>query len=358
MLFGVIIAGGSGTRFWPLSRENRPKQLLEITGNKAMIQRTVERIAARIPPQNILVITTSHQVEAIKKKLIYIPEENIIAEPFGRDTAPCIGLAAIVIEKRDKEGIMAVMPADHIIQPEERFIDIINIAGSIAKESETLVTLGIKPSSPSPHYGYIHRGCNKKTINGTSVYDVKGFKEKPDIDIAKGYMDSGEYYWNSGVFIWSVRSILSCIERYLPGLSAGLKRIRQYLDTPEEERVIKEEYKRLKKVSIDYGVMEKARDIKVIETDLFWDDIGSWKAIERLNKQDDNGNTILAGHSGINTNNCIIVGKKDHLIATVNVSSLIIVHTEDATLVCNKDKDEDIKELVKRLKEEGFDGYL
>lgn len=358
MLYGVIMAGGAGTRFWPWSRENRPKQLLEITGNKAMIEITVERIGAMIPAQNILVITTSRQRATIKKKLIHIPEENIIAEPFGRDTAPCIGLAAIIIEKRDKEGIMAVMPADQIIKPEDKFIDIINIASSIAKESNALVALGINPSTPSPHYGYIQRGDNKETINGAAVYEVKGFKEKPDMDTARRYVDSGEYYWNGGVFVWSVKTILSCIERFMPELSAGLRRISQHLGTPEGEIVIKEEYKSFKKVSIDYGVMEKAKDIKVIETDLFWDDVGSWKAIERLNKQDESGNTILANHSGINTNNCVIVGEKGHLIATINVSDLIIVHTADATLVCNKDKDEDIKELVKRLKEQGFDGYL
>lgn len=358
MLFAVIMAGGSGTRFWPWSRDNIPKHALNIYGKTPLLYETIGRISPNIPLNNVLVVTTQSQIEIIKNILPDFPVENIIAEPFGRDTAPCIGLASIIIEKRRSNSVMAVMPADQIIKEADKFIETIEIANLLAKKSDSLITFGVKPNAPSVHYGYIHRGDKKEVINGISIYDATGFKEKPDKDTAQKYLNTGEYYWNSGIFVWSTKTILSCIKQFAPELWPGLSRIQQRLNTVDEIKVIEEEYRRFKKISIDYAILEKAKNVKVIEANFSWDDAGTWKALERLNKQDDRGNTILAKHSGINTNNCIIAGKKDHLITTVNVSDLIIVQTTDATLICNKDKDEDIKELVRKLKEQGLDRYL
>ena len=358
MLFAVIMAGGSGTRFWPWSREKKPKHARNIHGKKSLLYETVRRVSSTIPVNNVFIVTTQTQTEITRNILPDIPEENIIAEPFGRDTAPCIGLAASIINQKCSDAVMAVMPADHIIKPEDKFTSTLEIAYTMAKDSSSLITLGIKPDNPSVHYGYIHRGDTKQVVNGIPVYDVSEFKEKPDKDTALKYLDTGEYYWNSGIFVWSTKTILACIKQFMPELSSGLSRIQQSLNTPEMTNVIEEEYRQFEKISIDYGIMEKAKDVKVIGTDFSWDDVGTWKALERLNEQDDAGNTVIAKHSGINTNNCIIIGENDHLITTANVSDLIIVQTKDATLICNKNKDEDIKELVKKLKEQGFDQYL
>ncbi|MGR3218342.1 MAG: mannose-1-phosphate guanylyltransferase, partial [Candidatus Anammoxibacter sp.] len=358
LLFAVIMAGGSGTRFWPWSREKKPKHTLNISGKESLLAETVRRISSNIPISNVFIVTTQVQSKIIRDILPDIPKENIVAEPFGRDTAPCIGLAASIINQRHSDAVMAVMPADHIITPEDKFVKTLDIAYTIAKESSSLVTLGIRPDTPSVHYGYIHRGGSKQVINGIPVYNVSEFKEKPDKDTAQEYLDTGEYYWNSGIFVWSTETILACIKQFMPDLSSGLSRIQQHLNTPDVAKVIAEEYKHFKKISIDYGIMEKAKDVRVLETDFSWDDIGTWKALERLNEQDDAGNTVAAKHAGINTDNCIIIGENDHLITTANVADLIIVQTKDATLICNKNKDEDIKKLVKKLKEQGFDRYL
>ena len=352
------MAGGSGTRFWPWSREETPKHTLNILEKNSLLNETIERVLLNIPIDNILIVTTQPQIESIKKLLPNFPEKNLIAEPFGRDTAPCIGLAASIVNKRNNKAVMAVMPADHIIKPKEKFAKILDIAYMSAKDSNCLVTFGIVPIEPSVHYGYVHCGQKKEVKDDVTIYEVEGFKEKPDKHTAQGYLDTGEYYWNSGIFVWSTKTILTCIKEYLPELASGLSRIDQQLNTPHEAEVIKKEYENFKKVSIDYGVMEKAKNVRVIEADFFWDDVGTWKALERLNKQDDSGNTVIAKHVDINTDNCIIIGNNDHLIATVNVSDLVIVQTKDATLICNKNKDEDIKKLVQKLKEKGFGGYL
>lgn len=358
MLFAVIMAGGSGTRFWPWSRERKPKHTLNIYENKSLLQETVERVSSNIPINNVLIVTTQPQTETIKNTLPGFPKENIITEPCGRDTAACIGLAASIINKRCDKAVMAVMPADHIIKPRDKFTKLLDIAYSLATKTDSLITFGVTPISPSVHYGYIHCGTKKEVIDDVVICDVIEFKEKPDKETAQKYIDSEKYYWNSGIFVWSTKTILSCIEQFMPNLSTGLSKIHQNLNTPGEKKIIEEEYKAFEKVSIDYGIMERVENVKVIEANFFWDDVGTWKALERLNKQDDSGNTILAKHAGINSNNCIIIGEKDHLITTANVSDLIIVQTNDTTLICSKNKDEDIKQLVKKLKETGFDDYL
>ncbi len=358
MLYAVIMAGGSGTRFWPWSRKKTPKQLLKITGQDTMISQTVDRIISEIPPENVLVVTTAPLADGIKEELPQIPAKNIISEPFGRNTAACIGLAATIISNRDTNAIMAVMTADHIIEPSELFLKSLKCAEKLASESNTLITFGIKPEGPSVNYGYVQRSENAVNLHGFTFYDVKCFTEKPDRTTAEGFVKKGNYYWNSGIFVWSVSTILENINVLMPELSQGLEKIGQSLGTSEELEVIYNEYEKFEKISIDYGVMEKASNVKIIEANFNWDDVGSWLAIERLNDPDQNNNTILGKHCGLNTQGNIIIGDNEHLITTINVSDLIIVNTKDVTLVCNKNNAEDIKKLTDLLKEKGHSSYL
>ncbi len=358
MCYAVIMAGGSGTRFWPWSRQKTPKQLLKITGRDTMIKQTVDRVASEIPLENIYIVTASILADNIKRELSMLPAGNIISEPFGRNTAACIGLAATIIRKRDADAIMAVMTADHIIEPPEVFLRGLCCAERFAKKKGILVTFGIKPDSPSVNYGYIQRSQEGESIDGFSVFDVKSFSEKPDRATAENFVQSGEYYWNSGIFVWSVHTILEGIEAFMPALAAGLTRIDDALDSPEVETVIRDEYEGFESVSIDYGVMEKISNVKVIEANFKWDDVGSWLAVERLNSSDQQNNTVLGKYSGIDSFGNIIVGDQERLIATVNVSDMIIVNTKDVTLVCHKKSAEDIKKLIDILNEKGLDSHL
>ncbi|KAA3607435.1 MAG: mannose-1-phosphate guanylyltransferase [Candidatus Scalindua sp. AMX11] len=358
MCYAVIMAGGSGTRFWPWSRQQTPKQLLKITGKDTMIRQTVDRVVSEIPLENIYVVTASSQAESIKRELSMLPERNIISEPFGRNTAACIGLAATVIRKKDADAIMAVMTADHIIEPSDVFLRGLRCAEKFAMKTGVLVTFGIKPDTPSVNYGYIERSQEGESVDGFSVFDVKAFTEKPDRATAESFVQSGKYYWNSGIFVWSVSTILGGIEKYMPTLAAGLTRISAALDSSKETEVIRNEYEGFDSVSIDYGVMEKISNVKMIEADFTWDDVGSWLAVERLNGVDQQKNTVLGKYCGLDSTENIIVGDQERLIATVNVSDLIIVNTKDVTLVCDKKNAEDIKKLIDLLKEKGLNGYL
>jgi mannose-1-phosphate guanylyltransferase len=358
MLYAVIMAGGSGTRFWPWSRQKTPKQLLKITGQETMIKQTVDRIIGEIPSENIYVVTTSTLAESIEEELSQIPAKNIISEPFGRNTAACIGLAATIILKRDSNAIMAVMTADHIIEPPDLFLKALKCAEELATKENTLITFGIKPTEPSVNYGYIQRKEDVINRQDFRVYDVKCFTEKPDRITAETFLKSGVYYWNSGIFVWSVNTILENINTLMPDLSQGLERIGKSLETPDESSVIYHEYEKFDNISIDYGIMEKASNVKIIEADFTWDDVGSWLAVERLNKSDKNNNTILGKHCGFNTQENIIIGDNERLITTINVSDMIIVNTKDVTMVCNKNSAEDIKKLTELLKEKGYSGYL
>lgn len=349
------MAGGSGTRFWPWSRQNTPKQLLNITGKKTMIEQTVSNVIPLVGADRILIVTNKTQASKIKKLLPEIPSNNIIAEPMGRDTAPCIGLAATIIEKRNPSAVMMALPADHLIRPANKFTKALNAAAQVATESNALVTFGIKPFEPSVNYGYIHRGRLNGKKSGCPIYQVKGFKEKPDRSTAQTFLDSGEYYWNGGIFVWKTDVLLENIVRFLPKLSKGLRRMSK---NNFSQAAIAREYKRFEKISIDYGVMEKADNVKVIEANFEWDDVGGWQALERLHKTHPGDNTVRGKHLGIGTANSIVIGDEKHLITTIGISDLIIVHTKDATLVCNKHNAEDVKKLVALLKANGYGQYL
>ncbi len=378
MLYAVIMAGGSGTRFWPESRALRPKQLLPLAGNRSMIQATVDRLGLLIAPERVLIVTNRRQAVAIAQQLPQLPEGAILGEPCRRDTAPCIGLAAIQIGRMDPDATMVVMPADHVIRPAEKFQQAISRAAKLVEQSPgRIVTFGIRPSYPSASFGYIQRGdrlsgdvpsgevvASGDTASGdtasrdSTAFAVRQFREKPTVEVAREYLASGDFYWNAGIFLWKARTIMRALQTQQPAMYDHLQRIADAAGTAKYEKTLEREFTAIRGVSIDYAVMEQATDVAVIEAPFEWDDVGNWPSLCRLHGTDAQGNTILAKHLGVNTSGSIIRGSSDHLIATVGLTDCIVVHTPDATLVANRHDEESIRKIVELLEERGWDEYL
>jgi len=358
MLYVVIMAGGRGTSLWPRSRLKTPKQLSRITSNETMIQEALNRVIGEVDSSRIYVVTNEAQVQQVREQLPQLLHNQVIAEPVGRSTAACIGLAAIIIRKRDPNAVMLVKTADHLIKPASKFMETALTAVKLVQDNDALATFGIKPTYPATIYGYIHRGERIEHAGTIPAYRVKEFKEKPDEETAKKFLESGEYYWNSGMFVWRVDTILKEIEKHMPQLHEALQKIDAAWGTKDEQKVLHEEYEKLDSVQIDYGVMEKAENIIVLEANFQWDDVGNWLALERIHEPDEDGNIVSANYQHLNSKNNIVVGEGDHLIATVDVSDLIIVQTADATLVCSKQSAPKVKKLVAELEKRGLEKYL
>ncbi|HIE43590.1 MAG TPA: mannose-1-phosphate guanylyltransferase [Candidatus Omnitrophica bacterium] len=362
-LYAVILAGGKGERFWPMSRETYPKQLLSIgtdlstcgqasqQAGKSMIEESVRRISSLVSSDRLLIVTGAILKEKIQKLLPHIPPENIIGEPMGKNTAPAIGVGAMVVERKDKDGILVVLTADHIIKNEERFLQIIRVGATIAKEGDYLVTIGIKPTHPETGYGHI-KPAQRISWAGdgenVEVFKVEKFVEKPDIEKAKEYTKKG-YLWNSGMFIWKASTILKAFRAYMPALYEGLMEIKNSLGSEKQQQTMRKVYKALEGESIDYGVMEKSKDVYVIQGDFPWNDVGSWSALEDIYPKDDMGNVKIGETAEIDTKNSILVAR-NRLIATVGVENMIVVETDDAVLICHKSKAQKVKELVRKIK--------
>lgn len=353
----VIMAGGKGERFWPKSRTNLPKQFLNISGNKSMIQQCIDRLQILIPIEQIFVITNELYAELIKAQIPTLPVENIIIEPVGRNTAPCVGLASIIIEEKYPNSSMVVLPSDHIIKDENEFIEILKTAVSVSQLGSNLVTLGITPTYAETGYGYIESTNDTIEINNLQVFKVNQFVEKPDLDKATSYLNSGNYYWNSGIFVWRTAVIRSYIKSLMPQMHDLLETMKVSFQTMDRNSVIRAEFPKMPDQSIDYGIMEKATDIYVIPCVFGWDDVGSWTALERINNLDDCGNVIRGNTLNIDTKGCIIESN-GKLIATLGVEDLIIVETDDVTLICKKEKAQEIKSLIKELKVQKLEQYL
>ena len=346
----LIMAGGRGERFWPKSRKNLPKQFLSLTSDgKTMIQLTVERISPVVSLENIYISTNTSYKNLVMEQLPGIPEENILCEPVGRNTAPCIGLAAVHIRKKLGDAIMMVLPSDHLIKNNVMFLDVLRDAATAAEENTNLVTIGITPSYPETGYGYIQFDSQNLKECTSRAYKVVNFKEKPDLSTAKEYVASGDYLWNSGMFIWKVSSILSNMENLMPAMYDGLKKIENSIGTIDQEQVLESEFINFKSESIDYGIMEHAKDIYIIPGAFGWDDVGSWLALERINSTNEFGNVVNGNVISIDTKNSIIHGN-EKLIATVGLKDIIIIDTEDAFLICDKDSTQDIKKVIENLK--------
>jgi mannose-1-phosphate guanylyltransferase len=358
MLHALIMAGGGGTRFWPRSRQQRPKQFLALTGDRTLLQHAYDRVEAQVQPEGVWVITAAmHQTETAKQ-LPTLPKDHIIGEPCGRDTAACIGLGAALIARRDPTAVMLVMPADHVIEPVQEFRRTTHVAVQMAEEySRALITFGISPTYPATGYGYIHRGAETGRRQGIGVYRVQAFREKPAFDVAERFVASGEYFWNSGIFVWKVATILQALHERQPRLSDAVRRIADAWDTPQRAAVLGREYGKLDRISIDFAVMEQAPEVLVVQAAYRWDDVGSWLAIERMHPQDAQGNTVLGRHCGLSTKGCVIVGEPDRLIATIGVNNLLIVQDGNATLVADRREESTVKQLVEQLKQQGLEEY-
>ena len=357
MIHAVIMAGGSGTRFWPASRAALPKQLLNLAGDKSMIQATLDRLSGLVPAQRSLIVTNQRLVDTLRAQLPSLPATSIVGEPCKRDTAPCVGLAAAILLREDADAIMVVMPADHVIQAADRFQDAIRHAVQLVEENpERKITFGIRPTYPAESFGYIERGDPLGDHERT--YTVQKFHEKPSVERAEQYLAAGTFLWNSGIFVWRASTILAELKHHEPRMHGHLLAISAALGSADFANVFAREFAAIEGRSIDYAVMEKAQDVVVVEAPFDWDDLGSWQAIARLRGADDEGNTIVGKHIGIDTRGTIVRGDNDHLIVTVGLENCIVVHTPDATFVADKNREESIREVVKILEQKGWQEHL
>lgn len=351
----LIMAGGKGERFWPRSRVNLPKQFLSLTDDgKTMIQLTVERISPLVDIEDVYIATNANYKELVKQQLPGIPEENILCEPIGRNTAPCIGLGAVHVASKYDDAVMIVLPSDHLIKSNDIFKDTFVDACKIAEEGSNLVTVGITPNYPETGYGYIK--YNKENKEGNS-YSVEKFVEKPDLETAKEYLADGSYLWNSGMFVWKVSTILDCFKQFMTSTYDGLMKIKASVGQADEQKVLEEEFPNLESQSVDYGIMEKASDIYTLAGNFGWDDVGSWLAVGRIKENDSLGNVINGNVVAVNTENCVIEGA-EKLIATVGLRDMIVVDTKDATLISTKENAGEIKKVLAKLRESGKTEYL
>jgi mannose-1-phosphate guanylyltransferase len=356
-MYCVIMAGGSGTRFWPRSREDRSKQFLTILGKKSLIQSTVMRFQSIVPWEDIYIVAKKSQKTELEKHILEVPRENILFEPIGKNTAPCIGLAALTIQERDSNGIMIVSPADHLIQKEVGFRRAILTAAKLAGEREGLVTIGITPEHPSTGYGYIQIDERVRIAGRVKAYSIKTFAEKPNLATAQRFLKSGDFFWNSGIFIFRVSVFLKVLEEFLPELHDGLMEIRRFINKPKYEEVLQKVYQQIRSISIDYGVMEKAKNVYLVKGDFTWNDLGSWEQVFKLSPKDKNGNTISGNAVLIDTKNSYVNISKG-VFAVIGLEDVVVVQNGGATLVCKRDMVEEVKEVVDRLKRKKLHKYV
>ena len=345
----LIMAGGRGERFWPKSRKRTPKQFLSLADpDKTMIQSTVERILPLVKTEGILIATNRDYMDLVRTQLPGIPAENVLCEPLARNTAPCIGWGAVTVRKRFGDALMMVLPSDHLIHQPALFRGALKDAMRTAEETDALVTLGISPSAPDTGYGYI-RYDTEEGSGFEKAFRVRQFVEKPDLETAKKYLASGEYLWNSGMFIWKASAVLKEIREKLPEMYRQLEIIEQAIGTDRETEAVNEAFGAMQSISIDYGVMEKAEHVYVLPSSFGWDDVGSWLAVGRINPGNEAGNVIRGDVVTINSTRCIVEGG-DKLIAMVGLEDTIIVDTRDALLVCAKDNAGEIRKVLETLK--------
>lgn len=355
--FAVILAGGGGTRFWPLSRQNAPKQLLNLSGNDVMINETIARLDGLISINNTYIVTGKNQFQPLKELVIKdIPKENILLEPVGRNTAPCVLYAAMSLQRNYGDGVMCILPSDHYIENVDEMKRILDSSMNIAAERDCLITIGIKPTFPSTGYGYIK---HLKNQNEGIAYKVEDFVEKPNHKVAQEYIKTGQYLWNSGMFVWKTSAIIDSFKRFLPKIYDKMIEI---IETPcetldEQDRVLDRLYPMLQSISIDYGILERSDNVLVIPGDFGWNDVGSWDALGAIFKPDSEGNIIKADHIGIDTKNSIVYGN-GKLISTIGLEGMIVVNTDDALLICPKNRAQEVKNIVEKLKTNNKDQLL
>src|SRR5882762_958855 len=359
--FVIIMAGGKGERFWPLSREQTPKQLLTLLGNRSFLQQAVDRVLPLVPIKNIFIITNTAQVAEVRKQLPKLPKDNVVAEPMGRDTCAAVTLGAALVGARSTTGVMAVLPADHVIPEEKKFQQVLSDAFDVAAQGQAIVTIGIKPTEPATGYGYIRVGEALPPPSGVKGYKTvfhraEQFVEKPHFDRALEYLNSGQYRWNAGMFIWSFVTITEGLQKHQPEMYAACQRWFKVAGNPAKlNKVLAKEYPDIKRVSIDYALMEHAANVIVADGAFEWDDLGSWNALGRHLKADPEGNCAVADFIHVDAARNIIYDArtKDRRtpIAVVGLRDAILVQTDDATLLAHKSQAQKVKDMVKKLSE-------
>jgi mannose-1-phosphate guanylyltransferase len=357
--FVIIMAGGRGERFWPLSREKTPKQLIKLLGNKSFLQEAVERVLPLVPLKNIFIITNAAQTPEVRKQLPKLPKDNVIAEPVGRDTCAAVTLGAALVGARSTTGVMAVLPADHVIPDPKKFQQVLSDAFDVAAQGQAIVTIGIKPTEPATGYGYIQTGAELPTPSGakknkTLFYKAERFVEKPDFEKALEYFNSGQYRWNAGMFVWSFITVTNGLEQHQPEMFAACQRWFKVADNPAKlAKVLAKEYPDIKKISIDFALMEKAQNVIVADGAFEWDDLGAWPALARHVKQDAEGNAAVADFIHVDAARNLIYDARSKArrtpICVVGLRDSILVQTDDAVLLAHKSQAQKIKELVKKL---------
>ncbi|MBN1456546.1 MAG: mannose-1-phosphate guanylyltransferase [Sedimentisphaerales bacterium] len=362
MDFAVIMAGGTGKRLWPLSRQKRPKQVLKLLDGETLLRRCLERLTPIFDKRNIIVLTNAGYADIVRENLPEIPYGNVVAEPAVRDTAGAIGLAATVLSKFDANATMVVVTADQVIEPDDVFQSVVRDSLTyINSNPDALITYGIDPTFPATQLGYIKlgsaeqfEGCDNK------ICKVESFKEKPDKQTAQEYLDSGSYCWNSGMFVWKAKTILDKITSYLPEAVEPLSKIKAAWDGPKQKEVLKQWFLKMPKISIDFAVMEKADNVFAIRLDCRWLDMGSFAALADIIKSDDKNNIVVAGHSELldSKNNIVVTEDKKHLIATIGLENIVVAHSPDATLVCHVDQTHRLKELLDLIGDHGGKKFL
>jgi mannose-1-phosphate guanylyltransferase len=357
MLHAVIMAGGSGTRFWPVSRRDRPKQLLDLVSGAPLLRLTYERLAGLVPPERVWVITNQTTAEACRRVLPEVPGANILAEPVGRNTAACVGLAAHAVGAGDDDAVCLVLPADHLIGDDERFRSAMAAGADAVARDGGLLTFGIQPTRPETGYGYLEIGEVGTQIGRWPVCRLEAFVEKPDLDRARGYLESGCYLWNAGIFAWRARDLLTEMERQLPDLAAGLARIGAAISGPDAAAVLAETYPSLPTTSVDFGIMEGAERSWVVPVDFPWSDVGSWPALADELPTDDRGNATRGRTAAIDAAGNVLVSTGP-VLAVMGVDDLVVVATPDAVLVIPKDQAQRVKEVVDRLHDLRWDDVL
>lgn len=355
-VYAVVMAGGQGSRFWPLSREGMPKHVLNIIGNDIMLNATIKRLLEVISIENILVIANSKQKDTVSQLILSdLPRENILFEPCAKDTAACIAYAAMVIRSRCEEAVMCVFPADHYIADQEEYARTVKTTCAVAAETGRITTVGVKPRFPATGYGYIRH--EKECFLYDGVHEVKEFVEKPGIEDARKYVEESCTLWNAGIFAWKVSTILNSLKRYLPKFFEAMSKVAGHIGAKDEKEALDAAYAGIQSISIDYAVLERSDDILVVEGGFGWNDIGSWDALDEIFTADEDGNIIRARHIGIETRNSIICGG-DRLIATIGLDGFIVVDSKDALLICPKGKAQEVKKLVDIMKENEMKEYL
>ncbi len=349
MIYAVVMAGGSGTRFWPKSTKKRPKQFLNLFGEKTMIEETVNRLKGFVEPEQVMVVTNDNYITIVEELLPLTTSDFIIGEPVAKNTAPCVAAAAALLHKKDPDSTMIVLPADHLIGKPKEFLSVLDSALKIAQQEESLVTIGITPNRPETGYGYIQFDTSTEIeIGDHSAYSVKSFREKPDSETAKEFLDSGDFLWNSGMFIWKTSVILEQFKKYLPEMYKCTEKL---MESDGREEDLNQFYHACESISIDYGIMEKAEKVHVLPGEFEWNDVGSWTAVHELSNKDGDGNVF--GKSPISlqgsTSN-LIYSESGKMISLVGVDNIAVVETENAILVVNLDKSQDVKKVVEDLK--------